>query len=181
MAAARSLCGYQPGIACILGTGSNSCFYDGKGISFNVPALGFILGDEGSGANLGKRLVGDILKNQFPGDLKTAFFEEFDTSMADIIDRVYRQPFPSRFLAGFSPFLSRHREHPAVHQLLVNAFKSFIRRNVMQYDYNKHTMNCIGSIADIYRNEVAEAAQILGVTLGQIKKSPMEGLVTYHS
>ena len=181
LAAAHALCGRQPGIACILGTGSNSCFYDGKGISFNVPALGFILGDEGSGANLGKRLVGDILKNQFPGDLKAAFFEEYDTSMADIIDHVYRQPFPSRFLAGFSPFLSRHREHPAVHQLLVNAFKSFIRRNVMQYDYNTHAMNCIGSIADVYRNEVAEAAQILGVTLGRIMKSPMEGLVEYHS
>ena len=181
LAAARGLCGHQPGIACILGTGSNSCFYDGEAISFNVPALGFILGDEGSGANLGKRLMGDILKNQFPAELKAAFFEECGTSMAEIIDRVYRQPFPSRFLAGFSPFLSHHREHPAVHQLLVNAFKSFIRRNVMQYDYEAYPMNCVGSIADIYRNEVAEAAQLLDVTLGQIMKSPMEGLVNYHA
>ena len=181
LAAARGLCGHQPGIACILGTGSNSCFYDGEAISFNVPALGFILGDEGSGANLGKRLVGDILKNQFPAELKAAFFEECNTNMAEIIDRVYRQPFPSRFLAGFSPFLSNHREHPAVHQLLVNAFKSFIRRNVMQYDYEAYPMNCVGSIADVYRNEVAEAAQLLDVTLGQIMKSPMEGLVNYHA
>lgn len=181
LAAARGLCGHQPGIACILGTGSNSCFYDGEAISFNVPALGFILGDEGSGANLGKRLVGDILKNQFPAELKAAFFEECNTNMAEIIDRVYRQPFPSRFLAGFSPFLSRHRKHPAVHQLLVNAFKSFIRRNVMQYDYEAYPMNCVGSIADVYRNEVAEAAQLLDVTLGQIMKSPMEGLVNYHA
>ena len=181
LAAARALCGHKPGIACILGTGSNSCYYDGDAISFNVPALGFILGDEGSGANLGKRLVSDLLKNQLPADLKQAFFDEHNTSQADIIDRVYRQPFPSRFLASFSPFLSRHREHPAVHQLLVNAFKSFIRRNVMQYDYNTYAMHCIGSIADVYRNEVAEAAQILGVTLGRIMKSPMEGLVEYHS
>ena len=97
LAAARGLCGHQPGIACILGTGSNSCFFDGTAITANVPALGFILGDEGSGANLGKRLVGDLLKNQLDDELKNKFFSQFNTSMAEVIDKVYRQPFPSRY------------------------------------------------------------------------------------
>lgn len=181
LAAARGLCLHQPGIACILGTGSNSCFYDGEQIAFNVPALGFILGDEGSGANLGKLLVGDILKNQLPEELKQKFFKQFHTDMADIIERVYRQPFPSRFLASLNIFLEENKHIPAIKALLINAFKAFIQRNVMQYDYRSYPMNCIGTIANIYKEELQEAANALGVKLGVIAKSPMEGLIKYYT
>lgn len=180
LASARSLCGHLPGIACILGTGSNSCFYDGNNISFNVPALGFILGDEGSGAYLGKLLVGDILKNQLGDELREQFFQQFNTNMADIIEQVYRQPFPNRYLASLNVFLEENRQLPQIHSLLVNAFKAFIRRNVMQYDYRQYAMNCVGTIASIYREEIEEAAQALGVKVGIISKSPAEGLIQYH-
>ena len=135
LAAARGLCGHQPGIACIMGTGSNSCYYDGKNIVSNVSPLGFILGDEGSGAVLGKLLVGDILKNQMTPGLKEKFLEQYNLTPAEIIDRVYRQPFPNRFLASFSPFLVEHLDEPAIRELVLNSFKKFLKRNVMQYDY----------------------------------------------
>lgn len=124
LAAARGLCGHQPGIACIMGTGSNSCYYDGKNIVSNVSPLGFILGDEGSGAVLGKLLVGDILKNQMTPGLKEKFLEQYNLTPAEIIDRVYRQPFPNRFLASFSPFLVEHLDEPAIRELVLNSFKS---------------------------------------------------------
>lgn len=181
LAAARGLCGHQPGIACILGTGSNSCFFDGTAITANVPALGFILGDEGSGANLGKRLVGDLLKNQLDDELKNKFFCQFNTSMAEVIDKVYRQPFPSRYLASLNVFLEQNRTHEGIHRLLVRAFQDFIERNVMQYSYQKYAMNCIGTIAVVYQPELAEAADRCGVTLGKICKSPTEGLIQYHT
>lgn len=181
LAAARGLCGHQPGIACILGTGSNSCFFDGTAITANVPALGFILGDEGSGANLGKRLVGDLLKNQLDDELKNKFFCQFNTSMAEVIDKVYRQPFPSRYLASLNVFLEQNRTHEGIHRLLVRAFQDFIERNVMQYSYQKYAMNCIGTIAVVYQLELAEAADRCGVTLGKICKSPTEGLIQYHT
>lgn len=181
LAAARALCGKEPGIACILGTGSNSCFYDGKQIAWQVPALGFILGDEGSGANLGKRLVSDLLKNQLDDQLKAEFFAQFNTNMADIIENVYRKPFPSRYLASLNVFLEQHKTHKAVNALLVNAFSDFICRNVMQYDYHEYPMNCIGTIALVYQSELTEAAQALGVKIGTINKAPMEGLLKYHT
>lgn len=180
LAAARSLCGRSAGIACILGTGSNSCFYDGRNISFNVPALGFILGDEGSGAHLGKLLVGDILKNQLGAELKEKFFKQFNTNMADIIEHVYRQPFPNRYLASLNIFLEQNKEEPKIKELLIKAFKAFIKRNILQYDYKNYPMNCIGTIAAIYKDEIGLAAQEVGVRIGTIAKSPVEGLLKYH-
>ena len=119
LAAARGLCGHEPGIACIMGTGSNSCYYDGKHIGANVSPLGFILGDEGSGACLGKLLVGDILKNQMTPELKEKFLKQFNLEPADIIDRVYRKPFPNRFLASLSPFLAQNLDEPCVRTLVL--------------------------------------------------------------
>lgn len=121
LAAARGLCGYEAGIACILGTGSNSCFYNGEEIVNNISPLGFILGDEGSGAVLGKLLVGDILKNQLPPAIKEAFLKQFDLTAPEIIDRVYRQPFPNRFLASLSPFIAQHLEEPGIRQLVLDS------------------------------------------------------------
>ena len=181
LGAARGLCGHQAGIACILGTGSNSCFYDGENIVANVSPLGFILGDEGSGAVLGKLLVGSLLKNQLTPGLKEEFLAAYALTPADIIERVYRRPLPNRFLASLSPFLAAHLEDAGVHQLVLDAFRDFLRRNVMQYDWQAHDVHCCGSIAFHYKKILAEAAVSLGIRIGQIIQSPMEGLVRYHS
>ena len=181
LGAARALCGRRAGIACILGTGSNSCSYDGENIVANVSPLGFILGDEGSGAVLGKLLVGSLLKNQLTSGLKEAFLEQYALTPADIIERVYRRPLPNRFLASLSPFLAAHLEDAGVHQLVLDAFRDFLRRNVMQYDWQAHDVHCCGSIAFHYKKILAEAAVSLGIRIGQIIQSPMEGLVRYHS
>ena len=181
LGAARGLCGRQPGIACILGTGSNSCFYDGKEIVSNVSPLGFVLGDEGSGAVLGKMLVGDVLKNQLPAALKEEFLSRYELTPAIILERVYKKPFPNRFLASLSPFLVEHLDVPEIHTLVLNGFKAFFDRNVKQYDYKQYPVHLIGSLAYYYRSVLQEAAEQTGVRLGTIKQSPMEGLISYHS
>ena len=182
LAAARGLCGREAGIACIMGTGSNSCYYDGENIVANVSPLGFILGDEGSGACLGKLMVGDLLKNQMTPELKEKFLKQFDLTPADIIDRVYRKPFPNRFLASLSPFLAQNISEPCVHDLVLNSFKAFFKRNIMQYEnYQNLKVNLIGSVAFYYKEVLAEAAEAMGIQLGTIIQSPMEGLIKYHA
>lgn len=182
LAAARGLCGYLPGIACIMGTGSNSCNYDGKNIIDNVSPLGFILGDEGSGAVLGKLLVSDLLKNQLTPGLKEKFLSTFDLTVGDIIDRVYRKPFPNRFLSTFSPFIYENLDDPSVRALVMRSFKSFLVRNVMQYrDYDKLPIHFVGSIAYHYQDVLKEVIESLDMKAGKIIKSPMEGLIKYHS
>ena len=182
LAAARGLCGREAGIACIMGTGSNSCYYDGENIVANVSPLGFILGDEGSGACLGKLMVGDLLKNQMNPELKEKFLKQFDLTPADIIDRVYRKPFPNRFLASLSPFLAQNINEPCVHELVLNNFKAFFKRNIMQYEnYQNLKVNLIGSVAFYYKEVLAEAAEAMGIQLGTIIQSPMEGLIKYHA
>ena len=182
LAAARALCGRSAGIACIMGTGSNSCFYDGDKIVDNVSPLGFILGDEGSGAVLGKILVGDVLKNQLPADLCRKFLDKYELDRLTIIRRVYREPQANRFLASVTPFLLENITHPAIHELVVNSFKAFFRRNVLQYERARQlTVNFVGSIAWYYRDLLGEAASAMGCTVGKIIKSPMDGLIAYHS
>lgn len=180
LAAARSVCGHEAGIACILGTGSNSCFYNGKEIEANVSPLGFILGDEGSGAVLGKLFIGDLLKNQLPAGLKEKFLERYQLIPADIIDRVYRKPFPNRYLATLSPFISEHITIPEVRQLVKQSFKAFLVRNVMQYDYQHYAVGFNGSVAWYYRDILEEALSETGLKMGIIIKAPMEGLLKYH-
>jgi N-acetylglucosamine kinase-like BadF-type ATPase len=180
LAAARGLCGKNTGIACILGTGSNSCYYDGEKIVANVSPLGYILGDEGSGAVLGKLLAGDILKNQLSPELKEKFLQQYDLTPAKIIERVYRQPFPNRFLASLSPFLAQNIEEPEIRALVLNSFKAFLKRNVMQYDYRNNPVHFAGSVAYHYRETLIEAVEESGLQLGDICQSPMEGLIRYH-
>ena len=179
--AARALCGMDSGIACILGTGSNSCFYKEGLIADNVSPLGFILGDEGSGAYLGKRLVGDLLKGQLPAALKDEFLQTYHLTPADIIERVYRQPLPNRFLASLSPFIHAHIEMPEVRELVADSFRSFIHRNVMQYDYLEHPIHFVGSVAWHYRDILRHTAQEMSLTVGNIVQSPMAGLIIYHN
>ena len=180
MGAAIALCGNQEGIACILGTGSNSCLYDGERIVANVSPLGYILGDEGSGAVLGRRLVGDVLKRQLPETLRQAFEKEYQLTAADIIQRVYRSPLPNRFLASFAPFLSRHRYEPAVQALLEEEFARFFRRNVCAYRRPDLPVHFAGSIARHFQTEVFAAARSLGLQPGRVEAAPMEALVRYH-
>ena len=179
LGAARAVSGRHAGVACILGTGSGSCCYNGETIEWCVPSLGFILGDEGSGAVLGKRLVGDLLKNQLGDDLKEAFLQEYNTSMADIIDRVYKQPFPNRFLASLSKFCADHLDDQRIHDLVYDHFVQFIRRNLVQYK-TAEPIGFVGSIAYYYRPILEEAMQAEGLPLGTVLQDPIEGLKTFH-
>lgn len=181
LGAARGICGHKPGIACILGTGSNSCSYDGKNLVKNVSPLGFILGDEGSGAVLGKLLVGDVLKNQMPETVIKRFFEKYKLTSAEIIDRVYRQPKPNTFLASFVPFLEENIDEPKIYNLVKESFRSFLRRNVMQYEgWQTLPIGFNGSIAKIYKKPLLEALEEEGMHLGRIIQAPMEAMVEYH-
>ena len=180
LAAAHSACGNDAGIACILGTGSNSCFFDGETIVKNVPPLGFILGDEGGGTTLGRMLVSDLLKGLLPGNIVDAFFKKFNITQAEILDRVYRQAFPNRFLATFSPFLLEHIDVPELRNIVFKNFGSFFTRNVLQYDYKKYEVNFVGSIAYHYKDILKEAAGEVNVRIGRILKNPISGLVDYY-
>lgn len=179
--AARSLSGHRPGIVCILGTGSNSCLWDGERMEQNVSPLGFILGDEGSGAYLGKHLIGDLLKGQTPPYLRETFLARYQLTPGDIIDRVYRQPFPNRFLASLSPFIAEHIDEPCMRRMVSNGFHAFITRNVLLYPHCKeYPVSFTGSIAWHYRELLAEAARETGIHIGTITASPLKGLVEYH-
>ena len=180
LGAARALCGHEEGIACVLGTGSNSCLYNGKEIIANTPPLGYILGDEGSSAVLGRRLVGDCLKNQLPEALRDEFLAEYQLTQEIILEKVYRQPLANRFLASLTPFLSKHKEVPEVHKLLVESFVDFFVRNVKQYRRPWLPIHFVGSIANAFSAELKVAAESLGMELGTIMQSPIEGLVKYH-
>ncbi|WP_436414654.1 ATPase [Petrimonas sp.] len=181
IAAAHSLCGHSSGIACILGTGSNSCEWSGKEIVKQVSPLGFILGDEGSGASLGKQLVSDALKNQLSEELKEEFLAEYNLTQATIIDKVYKQPFPSRFLATLAPFLLKHIEDKAVRRIVERSFSDFFERNVMQYNYRKNKVNFVGSVAWYFADILREVAQQKEIEIGKIEQSPMPGLVDYYN
>lgn len=180
LAAARALCGKKPGIAAIIGTGANSCFYDGSEIVDNVPACGFILGDEGSGAVLGKKFISDYLKRQLPADLNALFNQKYNLDYNAIIERVYRQPFPNRYLASFSVFLNENKNNPYVENLLKASFREFFTRNVMQYDYKKYPVNMVGSVAFYYQDIIASVGKELGVKIGQVLQTPINGLAEYH-
>ncbi len=181
LAAARALCDHNAGIACILGTGSNSCVYDGKDIVDNVSPLGYILGDEGSGAVLGKILVGDVLKQQLPQELCDKFLEQYGLDRLTIIRRVYKEPQANRFLASLTRFLIENIEHPAIYALVYNSFKSFFVRNITNYDnYKELKVNFVGSIAYYYSAVLKQVSADMGCTIGTIIQSPMEGLLNYH-
>lgn len=181
LGAARALCQTDEGIACILGTGANSCLYDGTDIVGNVSPLGYILGDEGSAAYIGKRLVGDVLKQQMPLQVCQLFYEETHLDAASIVENVYRRPMANRFLGEVSRFCGRHRELEAVHRLLVDSFSQFFVRNVANYHRPDLVVHFIGSIAYYYSDELHEAAAQSGFEVGTIARTPMPGLLRYHS
>ena len=185
LGATRGLLGHEKGVACILGTGSNSCLYDGEQIIKNVPSLGFILGDEGSAATLGKRLVSDLLKNQLGDDLKERFLSQYAINQADVIEHVYRQPFPNRWLANLARFCAENNDDPRIHDLVYDHFAQFVKRNISQYyttEEQKQSMpvGFVGSIAFYYRPVLEQVMSDYGFRVGQILQDPIPGLVEYH-
>lgn len=181
LGAARALCGHREGIACILGTGSNSCLFNGTDIADQTPSLGYILGDEGSSTALGRHLLSDCLKRQLPEQLTREFMERYHLTKDIIIENVYRQPMANRYMAGFAPFLYEKREIAQIHELLVSCFREFIQRNVMNYHRAWLPINFVGSLAVSFSAELSEAAESLGMSVGTILRSPMEGLIAYHN
>ncbi len=180
LGACRGLCGDAAGVVCILGTGSNSCLYDGRQIVANTPPLGYILGDEGSGAALGKAFVSDCLKNLLPNGLKEAFLSEYGLTQADVIENIYRQPVANRYLAGFVPFISAHRHVPEMLALVGGEFRKFLRRNVLQYGAGGTAIHFTGSVAWHFADLLAETVNAEGLILGNIVQSPIDGMAKYH-
>lgn len=179
--AAKGLCGTNAGIACILGTGSNTCYWDGQKIAKNVSPLGFILGDEGSGAVLGKNFIADVMKNQISAEIGERFFAQMELTPAEVINRVYRQPFPNRFLATFTRFMNENKHEPEIAAIIERCFVQFFERNIKQYDYKALDVNVIGSIGYYFRPMLESAAARLGIRIGKIEQTPIEGLIRFHS
>ena len=189
LAAARGLLGCEKGVACILGTGSNSCLYDGEKIVMNVPSLGYILGDEGSAVALGKRLVSDVLTNQLGKDIQDKFLAQYQLTVADVIEHVYRMPFPNRWLAGLSKFCAENIEDKRIYTLVYDTFHTFVSRIIVQYFEEDSVVNgamntvpvgFVGSVAYYYRPILEKAMKDYGFTVGQILQDPMQGLKAYH-
>ncbi len=181
LGAARALCGNEPGIACILGTGSNSCLYDGKNIAMHTPPLGFILGDEGSGSFLGKALLNGLFKGTLPASLKEEFCKRFSLTLPDIIERTYRQPAANAFLASLVPFIAEHRAEPAVHAMLTDAFCLFLERNIAGYGHKEMPVNCVGGIAYQFKEELTEAAAKKCMKIGKILRRPATSIAQFHA
>lgn len=182
MGAAKALCGNEKGVACILGTGSNSCYYNGKKIIKNSPGLGFILGDEGSGAYLGKKVIQYFLYNTFDPDLMDRFNAKYNTSSVEILEAVYKKPLPNRYLAGFVPFLVENRGHYMIENIIEDAFNDFFFNHVYKYRESwTMPVNFIGSVAFGFKDILKEMCNTYELQLGKVLKNPMDGLVRYHS
>ncbi len=182
LGAAVGLYGNQPGIACILGTGANSCFYDGEKIVKNVSPLGYILGDEGSGAVLGRLFLGSCLKYQFGEKMRDDLLNYLQMDIPEIINRVYKQALPNRFLASIAPFINANIQHEGVRKLVFDAFTDFFKKNIMQYDdYQNYQVSFIGSVAYYFEDVLKEAASSLNIQIGAIVISPMEGIVKHFA
>ena len=176
LGAARALCGGGEGIACILGTGANSCLFDGARIVRNTPPLGYILGDEGSGAVLGIRFLNTLYKGQLDDALRHAFEAWAGLALADVVARVYRQPLANRWLASLSPFIHEHLHERGVQALVVDNFRDFIRRNIVPYGRPDLPLNAVGSIAYHYQQQLQEAARQEGYDVGIVVRSPLDRL-----
>lgn len=180
LAAARALCGRKAGIAAILGTGSNSCLYDGESITHNLPSGGYLWGDQGGGSQLGKLFIRDYFEDELPSDLVSEF-EHAGYNRDVILDNVYRKPYPSRYLASVSRFLSGLREHPHVRKILIECFSSFFSKQIAKYPDSRHyKIGVVGSVGFFYRDVLQAVAADFGYQLGEVLQSPMPGLIRYH-
>ncbi|MFN2458245.1 MAG: N-acetylglucosamine kinase [Chitinophagaceae bacterium] len=181
MAAARAVCRHTKGIACILGTGSNSCYYNGRKIVKNSPGLGYVLGDEGSGAYLGKKVIQYYLYNTFDDDLRARFDAKFITTSAEILENVYKKPFPNRYLATFAMFLAENRGHYMVENILEDGINEFFFNHLCKYpEVWKLPVSFVGSVAHGFKDILQELCSSYEFELGGVLKNPMQGLVKYH-
>ena len=179
--AARGLLVHDAGLACILSTGSNSCFYDGEKIVKNVRSLGFILGDEGSGAAMGRIFLGDVLKDLAPKHLSDEFFEKMRVTPDDIMNDIYNNTYANRNLSSYSLFLSEHLDDEYVHDLIFNEISRFFERNIMLYEnYQDYPVCFMGSVACLYSEILLAVAAKYGATIRKIVNNSLPGLITYH-
>ena len=181
MGAARALCGNEPGVACILGTGSNSCYFNGKKIMKNSPGLGFILGDEGSGAYLGRKVIQYFLYNTFDPDLMDRFNAKYSTNSVEILESVYKGPLPNRYLAGFAGFLVENRGHYMIENIIEDSFNEFFFNHLYKYKESwTHPIHFIGSVAFGFKDVLKDMCNNYELQLGRVLKQPMDGLVKFH-
>jgi N-acetylglucosamine kinase-like BadF-type ATPase len=181
MAAARALCGRIKGIACILGTGSNSCFYNGKKIIKNSPGLGFILGDEGSGAYLGKKVIQHYLYGTFDDDLRARFDAAYTTTAPEILENVYKKPLPNRYLASFTKFLADNRGHYMIENIIEDGLNDFFFTHLCKYgEVWKQPVHFTGGVAFGFRDVLVQLCRSYEFELGKVLKNPMDGLIEYH-
>jgi len=182
MAAARAVCGHEKGVACILGTGSNSCYYNGKNIAKNSPGIGYVLGDEGSGAYLGKKVLQYYLYDTFDEDLRARFDARFVTTASEILDNVYKKPLPNRYMASFALFLAENRGHFMIENIIEDGLNDFFFQHLCKYnEVWKYPVHFVGSVASGFKDVLEELCGSYEFELGKIMKNPMEGLVRYHS
>lgn len=181
LGAARSLFMHEKGIACILGTGSNSCLYDGKNIINNIPSLGFMLGDEGSASYIGKKILSEVLTEHAPKEICKVFNEKYGYGRAEILTHLYRKPFPNRFLASFSRFASENISNDFMRELVKNCFIDFFRTQLFRYEQCRELpVNFTGSVAHIFADILKEVADENNVSIGNIVQTPIDGLIAYH-
>lgn len=181
LGAARGAAGRQSGIVCILGTGSNACCYNGSQITRGIQSLGFWLGDEGSGGYLGKTVVQYFFQERLPTELHQAFLSRYNLDRPTLLENAYKKPFPNRYFAGFTPFLSDNLAHPYVQELVTNAFVLFLTTYVNRFpEAGTWPVHFVGSIAHYFAHSLEQAVKQTGLTMGNILKAPVEALVKYH-
>src|SRR5674476_1558345 len=181
LAAARALLGTGSGFAAILGTGMNTCIYDGQKIAYNIDSLGYILGDEGSGAAIGKKLLSDYIREYMPKEINELFYETFHLDKEDIFDRLYGQPLANCFCADFSKFVSEHIRGIYFYDLVKTSFHELFQNLVSHYpNYKSYSFNCVGTVGYTFKDILWEVTQEFGMQQGKILKSPIDGLVEYH-
>ncbi len=182
MGAARALCGKEAGIACILGTGSNSCLFDGVNIIDNVPSLGFIIGDEGGGGYIGRKLLQSYFYRELPDDLRVMLEAKFDMERSTVLNQIYGKETPSKYVAEFAGFLTENNTHPYVHTLLYKSFMEFLTRHVLKYEnFGNLPIHFTGSIAHFNKDILLEAMDSLVLKPGKFIREPIEGLAEYHA
>lgn len=179
--AAKALCENQEGIACILGTGSNACYYDGNLIKKSAVSLGYLLGDEGSGNDMGKRLIKAVYLNKAPEEIEKKFHEEFSLSLGDMLKEIYNKPYPNRFLASFTHFIGANRAHPFVSSLIRESFTDFLQQFVYPLLAKPELpVHFTGSVAWFFKDELVSVMKKHRLNPGQIIQKPIDGLINYY-
>lgn len=181
VAAARATCQSNKGIACILGTGSNTGYYNGKIIAKNSPGLGYVLGDEGSGAYLGKKVLQYFLYKTFDEELMLCFEKKYNLNRSEILNKIYQEPLPNKYLASFAIFLSEHRGHYMIENIIEDGLNDFFYTHLNKLNESwLYPIHFTGSVAYAFRDVIKQLALVYEMELGKITKSPMEGLIAYH-